>query len=297
MKSINGVFAATLIFASFLTAQGTYPLQVGNLWQYWTYDYLNGQYTWVYGWTTRVTGDTLMPDGKIYVVIKSDGGQGMNGLILQEDSKVLSYTPTLYGTKVLYDFSKLMGDTMFVYPRPISDDSLIQVVRLVDHTTIFGTVKLRWTYFLFSTRLSVNQTDEVIDGFGLTTTKSEGGEEWFLRGALIDGTIYGTITSTPSYPIAGEPLDFILYPNYPNPFNNQTAISFSVPSSLEIEINIHDIVGRVVKTLLTGRLEAGIHTIKWDGKDDTGISVSSGMYICSIKTQHFVKRHKMLLVK
>jgi hypothetical protein len=55
-----------------LNAQGVHPLAQGNLWQYWDYDFLNGQITWIYGWTTRVVGDTIMPSGKTYAVLYSD---------------------------------------------------------------------------------------------------------------------------------------------------------------------------------------------------------------------------------
>lgn len=64
------------------------------------------------------------------------------------------------------------------------------------------------------------------------------------------------------------PTQFILFPNYPNPFNPSTTISFSLPKENRVELAIYSISGQRVRTLLSGRMSAGTYSSVWDGRDD-----------------------------
>ena len=75
-----------------------------------------------------------------------------------------------------------------------------------------------------------------------------------------------------------NPNNFILYSNYPNPFNSNTTISFSILNTSKIEISVFNIKGQKVKLLAKNSFERGDHSVIWNGKDDTGKSVSSGIY-------------------
>jgi FlgD Ig-like domain len=70
---------------------------------------------------------------------------------------------------------------------------------------------------------------------------------------------------------------------FPNPFNPQTEISFSLPSSREVTLSIYDLRGRKVHTLVSGVLEAGTHTVKWYGRNDKGRTQASGVYFCKLQ--------------
>jgi hypothetical protein len=94
------------------------------------------------------------------------------------------------------------------------------------------------------------------------------------------------------------PNDFSLSQNFPNPFNPGTTIPFALPSRSRITINVYNIMGQKVKTLVNGTMDAGKHQVSWDGKDERGIKVSSGLYIYQMKTakgKNFSS--KMLLLK
>jgi flagellar hook assembly protein FlgD len=97
-----------------------------------------------------------------------------------------------------------------------------------------------------------------------------------------------------------EPLDlsssFNLYQNYPNPFNGTTQIPFSLDTSGYIKLEIYDITGRKVRTLVDGIINYG-GIISWDGKDDQDRAVSSGVYIYRIQYQERQLSRKMLLVQ
>jgi hypothetical protein len=85
--------------------------------------------------------------------------------------------------------------------------------------------------------------------------------------------------------------------NYPNPFNPETTIHFELPASQEVELAIYNIKGQIVRTLLNDHLTAGSHHIVWNGRDDRGNSLSSGIYFYSLKSAQKTKTNKMLLLK
>jgi hypothetical protein len=88
-----------------------------------------------------------------------------------------------------------------------------------------------------------------------------------------------------------------LYPNYPNPFNPFTIISFSIPEDTKVILKVYNIKGQVVKTLLKKYIESGEHKITWDGKDNNNKPVASGIYFYKISAGNETKVNKMLLLK
>ena len=85
---------------------------------------------------------------------------------------------------------------------------------------------------------------------------------------------------------------FALHQNYPNPFNPVTTISYSLPVSSHVRITIHDLKGRVVDELVTGRAVAGTYSVEWDAS-----GVSSGIYIYRIESSGFTQTRKLVLLK
>jgi hypothetical protein len=88
-------------------------------------------------------------------------------------------------------------------------------------------------------------------------------------------------------PLSGNgrfsPDNFRLSTNYPNPFNAQTSLSITVPGHGRIEVDIVDVSGRTVRTLLNRTVESGTHRFTWDCKNDRGASVPSGTYFCRVR--------------
>jgi hypothetical protein len=91
------------------------------------------------------------------------------------------------------------------------------------------------------------------------------------------------------------PESFILYPNHPNPFNGTTRIMYELKNQIEIKLDIWDIRGRVVVRLKQGFETAGTKNVTWDGKDEMGRDVSSGIYILKLQAGDKVKSLKMVL--
>jgi flagellar hook assembly protein FlgD len=93
------------------------------------------------------------------------------------------------------------------------------------------------------------------------------------------------------------PNSFALKQNYPNPFNPQTIIEYVLPKGCELEIAIYNILGRKVRTLVKEFQKSGQHRVDWDGKDEEGKEVSSGIYFYQIKTPEFSQAKKMVLLR
>ena len=85
--------------------------------------------------------------------------------------------------------------------------------------------------------------------------------------------------------------------NYPNPFNPETTINYSLKENTKISLNIYNIKGEKVKTLVNKLLPAGEHSIIWKGKNDSGKSVTSGVYFYKLKAGEFNCTKKMILMK
>jgi hypothetical protein len=93
------------------------------------------------------------------------------------------------------------------------------------------------------------------------------------------------------------PASFSLSQNHPNPFNSETAIEYSLPEETQVKIAIYNILGQKVKTLLDGKETAGHKRVIWDGENEKGKSVSSGIYFYRMETEEFVQTKKMLFLK
>ena len=93
------------------------------------------------------------------------------------------------------------------------------------------------------------------------------------------------------------PAAFELYQNYPNPFNPTTVIQYDVPKTSRVTIEIFNVLGQKVRTLVNQKQPAGRYRVTWDARNDNGELVTAGLYICRMKTKEFVKSLSLVLVK
>ena len=96
---------------------------------------------------------------------------------------------------------------------------------------------------------------------------------------------------------AGIFSDWTLYPNYPNPFSDLTNLRYGMPEASRVVVDIYDVIGRRVAILVDEELPAGSHTVVWNGVDQTGRPVPSGMYFARLKAGSHVKVHRMMVVR
>jgi flagellar hook assembly protein FlgD len=94
-----------------------------------------------------------------------------------------------------------------------------------------------------------------------------------------------------------RPSEFDLSQNYPNPFNPSTKIEFTLSKSGFVTLQIYDILGRKVRTLVSEHLSSGYKSVIWDGKNDDGKDIASGVYFYQLRVGDFSEPKKMVLLK
>jgi len=90
---------------------------------------------------------------------------------------------------------------------------------------------------------------------------------------------------------------FALHQNYPNPFNPVTTLRYDLPEDALVNINIYDMLGRQVKTLINHTQGAGYRSLIWDATNDYGKPVSAGIYLYQIHAGEYMQTKKMVLLK
>ena len=93
------------------------------------------------------------------------------------------------------------------------------------------------------------------------------------------------------------PAKFELAQNFPNPFNPTTDITFSIDRTANVDLSIYNMLGQKVRTLTSGSKVAGTHVLRWDGRDESGSSVSTGIYLYTLTDGSSSITKKMALMK
>ena len=167
---------------------------------------------------------------------------------------------------------------------------------------------------LNSVYLTDSNTGWVVGGVGTIIKTTNGGINWFQQtsgtttdlnsvhftdsntgwaggeGGTILHTTNGGVTFIDNEPT--QPTDFILSQNYPNPFNPSTVISYQLPVSSDVTINVYDILGNEIATLVDEYKPAGRYEAEFNAS-----SLPSGVYFYQLKTSEFVQTRKMILMK
>ncbi len=110
-------------------------------------------------------------------------------------------------------------------------------------------------------------------------------------------TLLVGMTSVDDENLAGIPEVFTLSQNYPNPFNPTTEISFGLPVTGHTTLDVYDIMGRKVKTLINEELTAGFHQVTWDSADESGDKIASGVYFYKLAQGDKIITRKMVMLK
>ena len=115
------------------------------------------------------------------------------------------------------------------------------------------------------------------------------------NGVVVNSAHFGipmTVEKAPALPSVAA-----LHQNYPNPFNPSTEIRFDIPTARDVQLRIYNQLGQTVRTLVDNRMKAGTYALEWDGQDQMGRSVASGVYFYNLEAGDFNQIRKMTLVK
>ena len=158
---------------------------------------------------------------------------------------------------------------------------------------------------------------EVVNGVVNGTAVSGGGDivrfvfrvlrefEDNARFEIADGLVFDPTNLSNPAVVAGvlelqsTPREFALHQNFPNPFNPDTTIKYDLAESADVTLQIYNVLGQVVRTLVASEAQnAGRYQIRWNGMDDRGVSVSSGIYFYQISAEgKFQNVRKLMLLK
>lgn len=105
------------------------------------------------------------------------------------------------------------------------------------------------------------------------------------------------ITDVDEIKINTSPKSVKLYQNYPNPFNPNTEIYIELPERQSVSLKIYDVYGNLVKTLVNEDMDAGYHTVHWNGRDESNNDVSSGVYLYKLESNEKTEAMQMILLR
>jgi hypothetical protein len=105
------------------------------------------------------------------------------------------------------------------------------------------------------------------------------------------------VKGTQALEIRPLPAEYTLLPNYPNPFNSSTHLGYGLPAASQVSLSVYDLLGQEVKRLVKEWKPAGYHQIVWDGRDDAGKPVASGVYLYRLESQGQMESRRLLLLK
>ena len=158
-------------------------------------------------------------------------------------------------------------------------------------------------YSVYSSEFEDFSSYELIGTTSSTQMEVEGTESLYLAVAAKDfagneSEFSVRLLNTTSVSDAQKPSSFVLNQNVPNPFNPCTDIQFALPKASTVTLRIFDIAGRSVKELVSAEYMAqGWHTVTWQGKDERGRAVSSGVYFYRLEAGHYIETRGMTLIK
>ncbi|MFH1373233.1 MAG: T9SS type A sorting domain-containing protein [bacterium] len=130
-------------------------------------------------------------------------------------------------------------------------------------------------------------------GIGEAVIDNEGSGHYTGSGYLSPGSP----TPVEDCETANQPASFELSQNYPNPFNPSTTIEFTLPERSFVNLCVYNIVGQKVAVLLSENLSAGYKRVTWDGKDQHGTDIATGVYLYKLSAGEYTESRKMLLIR
>ncbi|MBN2424176.1 MAG: T9SS type A sorting domain-containing protein [Calditrichaceae bacterium] len=272
------------------------PLHVGNHWQY--TDWLG------YTIDKKIVEDTTINDQRYFKT--SQFGKNYPTIYERNDSNSVylydleNYDNDTTTNELLCDSLNLPVNNSFKTYRyysgysPNQPDSVYIYKKYFAYIPLFDdTVQVIWmeywegplyeTYWLYT-------YDAWAEKYGLIESVPEA-NHGFLTGAIINGKQYGTILSIETK-TTNTPENYLLLQNYPNPFNPSTVIEYAIPAPCYVQLNIFNVIGQKIKTLVSENKSPGTYKISWNGGE-----YPSGIYPYILRTKFGTKFSKMIILK
>ena len=187
------------------------------------------------------------------------------------------------------------------------DAETLEFVKLTSESSLLGETELAQPRIISKTEgtISVAAYGQTVDKGEMdmslifrSTAEIEDGRLYFSEGELRDGNFaVNQVARLGEVQIQTRPEAFALANNYPNPFNPETTIKYALPDPVDVRLEIYNMLGQQVRTLVAEPQNAGRYTVKWDATNESGHSLSTGIYFYRLVAGEFHKVEKMLLLK
>jgi hypothetical protein len=275
------------------------PVQIGYLWYNGTSWVDRWLYTGLQSGTGAVMFANLDDDTTLEFVSGAPGPVGHGSMFALKYQHDTTWS-------VLWADSSLRNTPLYVNAGILAGEFVVAGANTVDRGSLDTLYTQLHVYQPSGTKVGIWQRDSAsvqdfhildIDNDGRTNLVAPINQPWVRH--LADYEYYGVVDVVQSS--TEERGAFQLLQNYPNPFNPTTTISFSLPQRSRIAIQIYDILGREVRTLLDGDMPEGVHTLSWNGTTNEGGDAASGVYFCRMiataeKGTFYTKTQKMVLM-
>ena len=267
-----------------------FPLHEGDYWEY-IYENPSGGIVWKY---KVVAVDSMEDSSVVYTYARLDNKSADGYFKIFDNDKATVYWNINGINEIFFPYLKFKpreGESWCWnrgYWSKLNSKFIAQIWQYypwayVDSVYWFDTAGDSLLSFVF------NET-YYMKGLGLVQEKLEGGDRLTLLGCIINGVPYGNMTGVED---EIKPADYkVTIKNYPNPFNNQTIIKYTIPEAEFVNITMYDMLGREIEVLKNEYQNAGSFAIPW-----TARGLSSGVYFAVIKYKNQMLTHKIMYQK
>ncbi|MBI3787984.1 MAG: T9SS type A sorting domain-containing protein [Ignavibacteriales bacterium] len=287
MKHLFSIILLLVVSFSLSFSQDFFPHAKGNKWVYKDFDSVGSTTGYL---TLEIGRDTVMQNGKQYFHYPLLSSSTFS--FARVDSNSLYFYNTTSGTEGrVFRFDTFYGARWLV---PEVNEGFAVVG--IDSVTMF-LKKVKAISFI--TLSFPGRSYTFAESFGLTEKyvsfpREPSGKDYYktsLQGCIINGVTYGDLTSVEK--IESEvPKRMSLFPSYPNPFNGQTTVRFSLDRREYLRLAIYDILGREVAVLVEKELDAGVYNTQWIAGN-----LGSGVYLVRLQTAHNALAQKIIYMK
>jgi hypothetical protein len=264
------------------TPEPVYPMSVQGVATQYTSaaTVYNDGYQITPSWVTDITGGINAPPNRYFSLLSP---AHTSRVVLNDTAQTVTFrwraAVDLNGDALIYQWLPV-GGTAVPTANAAKDTFLVRTGKqLKTYLGVADSVLLKWSV---ATKDPTNPLVLCIDTVNVT----------LVRGTITD--VGGQVA---------VPTSYSLDQNYPNPFNPSTTIRFGLPVAASVRLTVYDALGREIGTLLNGEQSAGYLTVTWNGTNDAGVRVASGVYFYRLQAQPvngnapFVELRKMILVK
>ena len=272
-----------------------YPLEIGNRWVYNGFIRIYPE-TEYYQFIREVAGEAIKPNQKKYFMIEEFFAGSTSKMTYYEridsvNARVYRYNEDSVQNGQEYlieDLRAEAGDSVNSYRFDMSPYTVIYSA----DTTFY---QVGTHYKRYNSEFLMGYTYDLVKEFGITrvyNTFDFGSDDRTLKGAIINGVLFGDTTVTGINDEINSINSFSLSQNYPNPFNPVTAIRYSIGKPGRVILKVFDVLGKELTTLINEEKPSGNYSVNFDGS-----KLASGIYYYQMKAGEFYDHQKMYLVE